>query len=73
MKRYIDMHVCTYYKILASRKISFDKKVMLGAMAMLLLMQQVQAEEKFSFGAGIGAMYSGLGVNVGLKTERQLK
>lgn len=73
MKRYIEMHVCTYYKILAPGKRSFDKKVMLGIMAMLLLMQQVQAEEKFSFGAGIGAMYSGLGVKLGLKTDRQLK
>lgn len=38
-----------------------------------LLSPQAQAEEKFSFGAGIGAMYSGLGVNAGLKTDKQFK
>lgn len=73
MKRHIEMHICTYGKILTSGKRLFNKNLIWGGMGILFLMQQVHAEEKLSFGAGIGTMYSGLGVNLGLKTDRQLK
>ncbi|MDX1253494.1 MAG: hypothetical protein IDH49_14840 [Gammaproteobacteria bacterium] len=53
--------------------IGLCKQWMWCAITAFFLMPQAHAEEKFSFGAGVGAMYSGLGINVGLKTERQLK
>ncbi len=58
---------------IAGKRRFCTKWIWSGIMAAPFLLQQVQAEEKFSFGAGIGAMYSGLGINVGLKTDRQLK
>lgn len=58
---------------IAGKRGVFTKWIWSGIIAAPFLFQQAHAEEKFSFGAGIGAMYSGLGINIGLKTDRQLK
>ena len=39
----------------------------------LLLTQQLKAEESYSFGVGLGATYSGLGVNMSMLTDSDMK
>lgn len=39
----------------------------------LALPLQAKAKESFTFGAGLGSFYSGLGVNVGVQSETELK
>ena len=44
-----------------------------SVMISLFVFQPAIAEESFSVGAGLGAMYSGLGINLSLKSETQMK
>ena len=39
----------------------------------LLLTQQLKAEESYSFGVGLGATYSGLGVNMSMLSDSDMK
>lgn len=74
MKPYVETMIpFVPYPLSMTWRIGLRKQWMWCAITVFLLMPQAHAEEKFSFGAGIGAMYSGLGINVGLKTENQLK
>ena len=62
-----------YQCSIAEKRQFFKKSILSGIVAVPLLMQQVWAEETLSVGAGLGAMYSGLVIKVGLKTNKQLK
>jgi hypothetical protein len=48
-----------------NRKILFLPLVLIGS-------NQTLASDNFTFGAGLGFMYSGLGVNVGIKSKTDL-
>jgi hypothetical protein len=45
----------------------------ISVMISLFIFQPAIAEESLALGAGLGAMYSGLGINLALKSDNQIK